>query len=175
MLYPDGQAQLIHPKPADFRNPGPGRHRLITQVYLSHTAWTGNINDTSYHGRNFIRHKLHTHSLGGSEGPGVCSCGWCCPWCWSGFGAVAAPVPFFLFSISMVCSLILLSLFSFGEENMVLFLELEVSGFKGWSYYFTRGSWSPYFYFLQCSLEGHFKHGHEGFCSGVSSRHYFNH
>eukprot|EP00075_Anas_platyrhynchos_P031542 XP_027320795.1 integrator complex subunit 4 [Anas platyrhynchos] len=40
VLYPDGQAQLIHPKPADFRNPGPGRHRLITQVYLSHTAWT---------------------------------------------------------------------------------------------------------------------------------------
>ncbi|RMC07503.1 hypothetical protein DUI87_16977 [Hirundo rustica rustica] len=40
ILYPDGQAQLIHPKPADFRNPGPGRHRLITQVYLSHTAWT---------------------------------------------------------------------------------------------------------------------------------------
>uniref|UniRef100_A0A803W5T5 Integrator complex subunit 4 n=1 Tax=Ficedula albicollis TaxID=59894 RepID=A0A803W5T5_FICAL len=46
VLYPDGQAQLIHPKPADFRNPGPGRHRLITQVYLSHTAWTGNVNDT---------------------------------------------------------------------------------------------------------------------------------
>ncbi|KAJ6664837.1 hypothetical protein lerEdw1_005809 [Lerista edwardsae] len=40
VLYPDGQAQVIHPKPADFRNPGPGRHRLITQVYLSHTAWT---------------------------------------------------------------------------------------------------------------------------------------
>ncbi|XP_019487192.1 PREDICTED: integrator complex subunit 4-like, partial [Hipposideros armiger] len=40
VLYPDGQAQMIHPKPADFRNPGPGRHRLITQVYLSHTAWT---------------------------------------------------------------------------------------------------------------------------------------
>nr|XP_060627207.1 integrator complex subunit 4 [Anolis sagrei ordinatus] len=40
VVYPDGQAQLIHPKPADFRNPGPGRHRLISQVYLSHTAWT---------------------------------------------------------------------------------------------------------------------------------------
>ncbi|ELV13885.1 Integrator complex subunit 4 [Tupaia chinensis] len=40
VLYPDGQAQMIHPKPGDFRNPGPGRHRLITQVYLSHTAWT---------------------------------------------------------------------------------------------------------------------------------------
>lgn len=40
VLYPDGQAQMIHPKPADFRNPGPGRHRLLTQVYLSHTAWT---------------------------------------------------------------------------------------------------------------------------------------
>ncbi|XP_007444858.2 integrator complex subunit 4, partial [Python bivittatus] len=40
ILYPDGQSQVIHPKPADFRNPGPGRHRLITQVYLSHTAWT---------------------------------------------------------------------------------------------------------------------------------------
>ncbi|XP_055970739.1 integrator complex subunit 4 isoform X2 [Sorex fumeus] len=40
VLYPDGQAQIIHPKPADFRNPGPGRHRLLTQVYLSHTAWT---------------------------------------------------------------------------------------------------------------------------------------
>ncbi|XP_053781266.1 integrator complex subunit 4 isoform X1 [Desmodus rotundus] len=40
VLYPDGQAQMIHPKPADFRNPGPGRHRLITQVYLSHSAWT---------------------------------------------------------------------------------------------------------------------------------------
>ncbi|XP_067841723.1 integrator complex subunit 4 [Heptranchias perlo] len=40
VLYPDGQAHTIHPKPADFRNPGPGRHRLITQVYLSHTAWT---------------------------------------------------------------------------------------------------------------------------------------
>ncbi|KAL7983089.1 hypothetical protein Chor_010431 [Crotalus horridus] len=41
IMYPDGQSQVIHPKPADFRNPGPGRHRLITQVYLSHTAWTG--------------------------------------------------------------------------------------------------------------------------------------
>ncbi|XP_067889163.1 integrator complex subunit 4 isoform X1 [Heterodontus francisci] len=40
IVYPDGQAHIIHPKPADFRNPGPGRHRLITQVYLSHTAWT---------------------------------------------------------------------------------------------------------------------------------------
>ncbi|XP_070605616.1 integrator complex subunit 4 isoform X1 [Erythrolamprus reginae] len=40
IMYPDGQSQVIHPKPADFRNPGPGRHRLITQVYLSHTAWT---------------------------------------------------------------------------------------------------------------------------------------
>ncbi|XP_055521828.1 integrator complex subunit 4 [Leucoraja erinacea] len=40
VTYPDGQAHIIHPKPADFRNPGPGRHRLITQVYLSHTAWT---------------------------------------------------------------------------------------------------------------------------------------
>ncbi|CAI9563565.1 unnamed protein product [Staurois parvus] len=40
VVYPDGQVQIIHPKPADFRNPGPGRHRLITQVYLSHTAWT---------------------------------------------------------------------------------------------------------------------------------------
>ncbi|XP_072333545.1 integrator complex subunit 4 isoform X2 [Scyliorhinus torazame] len=40
IMYPDGQAHIIHPKPADFRNPGPGRHRLITQVYLSHTAWT---------------------------------------------------------------------------------------------------------------------------------------
>ncbi|XP_043929275.1 integrator complex subunit 4 isoform X2 [Protopterus annectens] len=40
VVYPDGQVQMIHPKPSDFRNPGPGRHRLITQVYLSHTAWT---------------------------------------------------------------------------------------------------------------------------------------
>ncbi|XP_064414046.1 integrator complex subunit 4 isoform X2 [Latimeria chalumnae] len=40
VVYPDGQAQVIHPKPVDFRNPGPGRHRLITQVYVSHTAWT---------------------------------------------------------------------------------------------------------------------------------------
>uniref|UniRef100_A0A6I8PF81 Integrator complex subunit 4 n=1 Tax=Ornithorhynchus anatinus TaxID=9258 RepID=A0A6I8PF81_ORNAN len=40
VLYPDGRAQIVHPKPADFRNPGPGRHRLITQIYLSHTAWT---------------------------------------------------------------------------------------------------------------------------------------
>ncbi|KAM5180018.1 integrator complex subunit 4 isoform 1-T1 [Mantella aurantiaca] len=40
VVYPDGQVQIIHPKPTDFRNPGPGRHRLITQVYLSHTAWT---------------------------------------------------------------------------------------------------------------------------------------
>uniref|UniRef100_A0A3Q2E0V6 Integrator complex subunit 4 n=1 Tax=Cyprinodon variegatus TaxID=28743 RepID=A0A3Q2E0V6_CYPVA len=40
VLYPDGQSHVIHPKPADFRNPGPNRHRLITQVYLSHTAWT---------------------------------------------------------------------------------------------------------------------------------------
>lgn len=40
VFYPDGQAQRIHPKLADLRNPGPGRHRLITQVYLSHTAWT---------------------------------------------------------------------------------------------------------------------------------------
>ncbi|MBN3309563.1 INT4 protein, partial [Amia calva] len=40
VLYPDGQAHVIHPKPGDFRKPGPGRHRLITQVYLSHSAWT---------------------------------------------------------------------------------------------------------------------------------------
>ena len=40
VFYPDGQAQMIHPKPADLQNPGPGRHRLITQVYPSHTAWT---------------------------------------------------------------------------------------------------------------------------------------
>ncbi|CAD7680537.1 unnamed protein product [Nyctereutes procyonoides] len=40
VFYPDGQAQRIHPKPADLQNPGPGRHQLITQVYLSHTAWT---------------------------------------------------------------------------------------------------------------------------------------
>lgn len=40
VLYPDGQSHVIHPKPADFRKPGPARHRLITQVYLSHTAWT---------------------------------------------------------------------------------------------------------------------------------------
>lgn len=41
VLYPDGQSHVIHPKPGDFRKPGPDRHRLITQVYLSHTAWTG--------------------------------------------------------------------------------------------------------------------------------------
>ncbi|XP_062408896.1 integrator complex subunit 4 isoform X2 [Sardina pilchardus] len=40
VLYPDGQAHIIHPKPGDFRHPGPGRVRLITQVYLSHSAWT---------------------------------------------------------------------------------------------------------------------------------------
>ncbi|XP_024133357.1 integrator complex subunit 4 isoform X1 [Oryzias melastigma] len=40
VLYPDGQSHVIHPKPADFRKPGPDRHRLITQVYLSHSAWT---------------------------------------------------------------------------------------------------------------------------------------
>ncbi|XP_017286580.1 integrator complex subunit 4 [Kryptolebias marmoratus] len=40
ILYPDGQSHVIHPKPGDFRKPGPHRHRLITQVYLSHTAWT---------------------------------------------------------------------------------------------------------------------------------------
>ncbi|MBN3274591.1 INT4 protein, partial [Polyodon spathula] len=40
VVYPDGQAHIIHPRPGDFRNPGPGRHRLITQVYLSHSAWT---------------------------------------------------------------------------------------------------------------------------------------
>ncbi|KAJ3590074.1 hypothetical protein NHX12_008031 [Muraenolepis orangiensis] len=40
VLYPDGQAHVITPKPGDFRKPGPGRHRLITQVYLSHSAWT---------------------------------------------------------------------------------------------------------------------------------------
>ncbi|XP_053278025.1 integrator complex subunit 4 [Pleuronectes platessa] len=40
VLYPDGQSHVIHPKPGDFRRPGPDRHRLITQVYLSHTAWT---------------------------------------------------------------------------------------------------------------------------------------
>ncbi|XP_013888020.1 integrator complex subunit 4 [Austrofundulus limnaeus] len=40
ILYPDGQSHVIHPKPGDFRKPGPNRHRLITQVYLSHTAWT---------------------------------------------------------------------------------------------------------------------------------------
>ncbi|XP_034024942.1 integrator complex subunit 4 isoform X3 [Thalassophryne amazonica] len=38
--YPDGQSHVIHPKPGDFRKPGPDRHRLITQVYLSHSAWT---------------------------------------------------------------------------------------------------------------------------------------
>ncbi|CAD7694380.1 unnamed protein product [Nyctereutes procyonoides] len=32
VLYPYGQAQMIHPKPADFWNPGPGRHRLITHT-----------------------------------------------------------------------------------------------------------------------------------------------
>ncbi|XP_061136891.1 integrator complex subunit 4 isoform X2 [Syngnathus typhle] len=40
VLYPDGQSHVIHPKPGDFRQPGPHRHRLITQVYLSHGAWT---------------------------------------------------------------------------------------------------------------------------------------
>ncbi|KAG8430440.1 hypothetical protein GDO86_020599, partial [Hymenochirus boettgeri] len=40
VIYPDGLVQIIQPKLADFRTPGPGRHRLITQVYLSHTAWT---------------------------------------------------------------------------------------------------------------------------------------
>ncbi|XP_061733727.1 integrator complex subunit 4 isoform X3 [Nerophis ophidion] len=40
VLYPDGQSHVIHPKPGDFRKPGPSRHRLITQVYLSHSAWT---------------------------------------------------------------------------------------------------------------------------------------
>uniref|UniRef100_H2STU7 Integrator complex subunit 4 n=1 Tax=Takifugu rubripes TaxID=31033 RepID=H2STU7_TAKRU len=40
VLYPDGQSHVIHPKPGDFRKPGPDRHRLITQVYLSHTSWT---------------------------------------------------------------------------------------------------------------------------------------
>uniref|UniRef100_A0A672RS01 Integrator complex subunit 4 n=1 Tax=Sinocyclocheilus grahami TaxID=75366 RepID=A0A672RS01_SINGR len=40
VLYPDGQSHIIHPKPGDFRTPGPGRVRLITQVYLSHSAWT---------------------------------------------------------------------------------------------------------------------------------------
>ncbi|KAM3616661.1 uncharacterized protein V6R79_021426 [Siganus canaliculatus] len=40
VLYPDGQSHVIHPRPGDFRKPGPDRHRLITQVYLSHTAWT---------------------------------------------------------------------------------------------------------------------------------------
>ncbi|XP_077398217.1 integrator complex subunit 4 isoform X2 [Festucalex cinctus] len=40
VLYPDGQSHVIHPKPGDFRKPGPRRHRLITQVYLSHGAWT---------------------------------------------------------------------------------------------------------------------------------------
>uniref|UniRef100_A0A672ZZB1 Integrator complex subunit 4 n=1 Tax=Sphaeramia orbicularis TaxID=375764 RepID=A0A672ZZB1_9TELE len=40
VLYPDGQSHVIHPKPGDFRKPGADRHRLITQVYLSHTAWT---------------------------------------------------------------------------------------------------------------------------------------
>ena len=39
ILYPDGQAQMIHPKLADFGNPGPGLHRLITQLYVSHTVW----------------------------------------------------------------------------------------------------------------------------------------
>lgn len=36
---------MIHPKPADFRKPGPDRHRLITQVYLSHSAWTGGFEE----------------------------------------------------------------------------------------------------------------------------------
>uniref|UniRef100_A0AAZ3PD05 Integrator complex subunit 4 n=1 Tax=Oncorhynchus tshawytscha TaxID=74940 RepID=A0AAZ3PD05_ONCTS len=40
VLYPDGQSHVIQPKPGDFRSPGPHRHRLITQVYLSHSAWT---------------------------------------------------------------------------------------------------------------------------------------
>ncbi|CAN9493056.1 unnamed protein product [Ophioblennius macclurei] len=40
VLYPDGQSHVIHPKPGDFRKPGPNRTRLITQVYLSHSAWT---------------------------------------------------------------------------------------------------------------------------------------
>ncbi|CAN0081246.1 integrator complex subunit 4 isoform X2 [Lampetra fluviatilis] len=40
VVYPDGQAQIIHPRPGDFRNPREGQHRLITQVYMSHAAWT---------------------------------------------------------------------------------------------------------------------------------------
>uniref|UniRef100_UPI00358FD580 integrator complex subunit 4 n=1 Tax=Myxine glutinosa TaxID=7769 RepID=UPI00358FD580 len=40
VVYPDGQSQIIHPRAADFRNPSPGLHRLVTQVYLSHSAWT---------------------------------------------------------------------------------------------------------------------------------------
>lgn len=54
----------------------------------------------------------------------------------------------------MVYSLILLSLFCFREENVVQFLGLEVSGFKGWSYYFTRGSWSPYLCFCSVHWKG---------------------
>nr|XP_061811956.1 integrator complex subunit 4-like [Nerophis lumbriciformis] len=40
VVYPDGQSHVIQPKPGDFRKPGPQRHRLITQIYLSHGAWT---------------------------------------------------------------------------------------------------------------------------------------
>ncbi|XP_077466840.1 integrator complex subunit 4 isoform X2 [Stigmatopora argus] len=40
VVYPDGQSHVIQPKPGDFRQPGPQRHRLITQIYLSHGAWT---------------------------------------------------------------------------------------------------------------------------------------
>ncbi|KAA8579382.1 hypothetical protein FQN60_016812 [Etheostoma spectabile] len=50
VLYPDGQSHVIHPKPSDFRKPGPDRHRLITQVYLSHTAWTGGVEDPPHLG-----------------------------------------------------------------------------------------------------------------------------
>lgn len=64
VLYPDGQSHVIHPKPGDFRKAGPGRHRLITQVYLSHFAWTGENHlplHLHHHHRHHLLLLLHLH------------------------------------------------------------------------------------------------------------------
>ncbi|XP_033119537.1 integrator complex subunit 4-like isoform X2 [Anneissia japonica] len=38
--FPDTQTQLFTPRMSDFRHLNPLRHRLVTQVYLSHSLWS---------------------------------------------------------------------------------------------------------------------------------------
>ncbi|KAI8514069.1 Integrator complex subunit 4 [Branchiostoma belcheri] len=40
LKFPDGETQLTSVRPADIHRLGPLRHRVLTQVYLSHQQWT---------------------------------------------------------------------------------------------------------------------------------------